>query len=62
MPLRKGSSDKVVGKNIGELERSGRPRAQSIAIAERQAGKAKPRSRDDEVRAASEELRRKATR
>lgn len=41
MPLKKGRSRKVVGENIAELERSGRPREQAIAIALRKAGKAK---------------------
>lgn len=39
MPLKKGSSKKVISENIGELERSGRPAKQSIAIAFSKAGK-----------------------
>jgi len=33
MPLEKGKSQKVVGKNIKELVKSGRPKNQAIAIA-----------------------------
>lgn len=33
MPLSKGSSKKVIGKNIAEMERSGHPKNQSIAAA-----------------------------
>lgn len=39
MPLKKGTSRKVIGKNIKELEKSGRPAKQSIAIALSQARK-----------------------
>jgi hypothetical protein len=39
MPLLKGSSDKVISKNISELVHSGRPQRQSIAIAMSKAGK-----------------------
>ena len=41
MPLKKGSSRSVVSSNISELERSGRPHKQSIAIALSQARKSK---------------------
>jgi hypothetical protein len=41
MPLKKGKSKKVVSENIAELQRSGRPRNQSIAIAMSEAGKSK---------------------
>lgn len=41
MPLKKGTSRKVVGSNIAELERSGRPPKQAIAIAMSKAGKAR---------------------
>jgi hypothetical protein len=41
MPLKKGSSKKVVGENIGELIRSGRPKAQAVAIAMSKAGKSR---------------------
>ena len=33
MPLKKGTSQKIVSSNIGELVGSGRPKKQSIAIA-----------------------------
>lgn len=41
IPLRKGSSAKVIGTNIAELQRSGYPPKQAAAIAYREAGKAK---------------------
>jgi len=41
MPLKKGSSKKVISANIRELVRSGRPLKQAIAIALSQAGKSK---------------------
>lgn len=41
MPLKKGSSKKVVGENIATEIRAGRPRKQAIAIAMSKAGKAK---------------------
>ena len=43
MPLKEGSSDKVVEDNIRELINSGRPRAQAVAIAMRKAGRRKKR-------------------
>lgn len=33
MPLSKGTSRKVIGKNIKEMEKSGHPKKQSIAAA-----------------------------
>lgn len=46
MPLiRKGRSKKVIGENISELVRSGRPRKQAIAIAMSEAGKHRDRQR-----------------
>ena len=41
MPLKKGSSKKVVGENIRELIRSGRPAKQAVAIALSQSRKSK---------------------
>ncbi len=41
MPLRKGSSNKVVSHNIRTLKGEGRPTDQSVAIALRKAGKSK---------------------
>lgn len=40
MPLRKGSSRRTISANIAELVRSGKPKAQAVAIAYRKAGKA----------------------
>lgn len=39
MPLAKGKSRKVIGKNIKEMEESGHPRKQAIAAALNQARK-----------------------
>jgi hypothetical protein len=33
MPLSKGKSKKIIGKNISEMEKSGHPKKQSIAAA-----------------------------
>ena len=41
MPLKKGKSKAVIGENIAELRHSGRPQAQSVAIAMKEAGKSK---------------------
>ena len=41
MPLKKGSSKKVISENIAELIRSGKPHEQAIAIAFSQAKKGK---------------------
>ena len=41
MPLRKGSSKKVVKENIKELSSSGYPNDQAVAIALDKAGKGK---------------------
>ncbi len=46
MPLEHGSSEKTVGHNIAELEKAGHPRAQSIAIALKEAGKS---NQDEEL-------------
>lgn len=45
--LKKGSSKKTIGKNIGKLIRSGKPRGQAVAIAYSKAGKSrsKPKSK-----------------
>jgi len=42
MPLLKGKGKNIISANIGELRKSGRPEAQAIAIAMKQAGRAKP--------------------
>jgi hypothetical protein len=41
MPLKKGSSKKVVSENIRELRHSGFPEKQSVAISLNKAGKSK---------------------
>lgn len=46
MPLLKGSSDEVIGANIGELRKSGYPEKQAIAIAFSKAGKSKKKKKD----------------
>jgi hypothetical protein len=43
MPLRKGSSKKVISQNIRTEIRAGRPQKQAVAIALRKAGKARKR-------------------
>lgn len=43
MPLKKGSSRKVIGQNIATEEAAGRPRKQAIAIALNTAGKGRKR-------------------
>lgn len=43
MPLMKGSSKKVISKNIGELRGSGYPLKQAIAISLNQARRSKKR-------------------
>ena len=43
MPLEKGKSRATVSRNIKELRDSGRPQKQAVAIALREAGKARPK-------------------
>jgi len=44
MPLEKGSSQKVISRNIRRERKAGKPQRQGGAIAMRQAGKPKPKS------------------
>ena len=48
MPLRAGSSQNVISGNIAELIKSGHPRAQSIAIAMKKAGKSRKQLAEDD--------------
>jgi hypothetical protein len=41
MPLKKGSSQKVIGGNIKEMIKSGYPQKQAVAASLNQAGKSK---------------------
>lgn len=45
MPLQKGKSDKVVSANIRELRHVGRPQKQAVAIAMREAGRPKKKTK-----------------
>ena len=45
MPLKSGKSKKAISANIAELIRSGRPKAQAIAIAYSNAGKSKKKAK-----------------
>ena len=45
MPLKKGKSKKIISKNIGELQRSGYPPKQSVAIAYSEARDGKKRKK-----------------
>lgn len=50
MPLLRGSSNDVVHQNYKELKASGRPDAQSWAIALQHAGKRKPRKHSSKAK------------
>ena len=45
MPLKKGKSDKTIGKNISTLRREGYPEKQSIAIAMDKAGRSRGKAK-----------------
>lgn len=45
MPLKKGSSKKVVSANIKTEMKAGKPQKQAIAIAMAKAGKSRPKKR-----------------
>lgn len=45
MPLKPGSSKKVIQENIRKLIREGKPRGQAIAIAHTNARKSRPKSK-----------------
>ena len=52
MPLRKGSTKRVINSNIKELVKSGRSQKQAIAIAMNKAGKTKLTKSDIRKKAA----------
>lgn len=45
MPIKKGKSKKIIRQNISELQRSGKPRNQAIAIAFEEAKKRKTKKK-----------------
>ena len=51
MPLKRGSSQATISKNIAQLIEEGYPRNQAVAIAYRTAGKSRPKARRKRSRA-----------
>jgi hypothetical protein len=45
MPLKRGSSQKTVGKNIKEMMKAGYPQKQAVAASLKKAGKARGKAR-----------------
>ena len=62
MPLKRGSSQATISKNIAQLIEEGYPRNQAVAIAYRTAGKSRPKSRTKSRRKPIRRRARKASR